>query len=125
MIKSFVLAQSFNQNRNLDKVYKTVNSYLIMSLKEFILSYGGCPAGNGGCFGPSARWEFLGLPIKQYPSMIITTLVITIIFSVIFFAIRRKDIKFKKIVKVSGIAFIVSLVLVWVFNMWMQAQIVY
>ena len=94
-----------------------------MSLKNFILSYSGCS--EVGCMGPPPQWYLLGLPINQYPSMIITSLVITIIFSIIFFTVKRNNLNFKRIAKISGIAFIISLVLVWIFLLWKQSQIIY
>jgi hypothetical protein len=94
-----------------------------MSIKEFILSYRGCSKPE--CFGPSEQWWLFGLPLKQYPSMIINSLIIAVIFSLFFYAFKRKDMGLKKIVKVGIVAFIALLVIFYLFALFRQATTIY
>lgn len=97
-----------------------------MSLKEFILNYHGCPIPpkSYGCYGPTEQWWLFGLSLNDYQSMIIKSFVIAVMFSLIFYAIKKENVNFKNIIKISVITFIISFVLIYLFRFWMQSNIV-
>src|SRR3989338_1769346 len=98
-----------------------------MGLTDFILSYYGCPKVpvEGGCWGPTEQWWLLGLTLKQYPSMIIAAVFITLIIFAVILLVKHKNLDIKKIIKTGAISFIVSFILVYLLLIWMQMNTVY
>ena len=98
-----------------------------MSLTDFIYSYGGCPIGDVGCWGP--RWQayLLGLPLNDWPSLLITVLIIFALFFIILSLVNLKIKKFnyKKMTKISIIGFVIILIIVYVLKVISQSLIHY
>jgi hypothetical protein len=97
-----------------------------MGLADFILTYKGCPEPPSTymCMGPIKQWFLMGLPLNQYPTMIIAALFLALFASAIIFQIKRKSLNVKKVVKIFIITFIVVFVLVYLFSISMQMNTV-
>lgn len=87
-----------------------------------ILEYVGCPRDGVGCFGPREQWYLFYVPIKFYPILIIVSFIISLITFFILYSINKKV---KKDLIISGIVFIVLLILEIIFMIFLQSMIIY
>lgn len=103
-----------------------------MGIKELIFSKENCPIGNSevGCIGPNVQEYLLGLPLNDYPSLILVALITSFLATLSYYVIlkaraRKKKINLHKVIIFALASFIFALVIFYLLSLYIVFRIVY